>query len=91
VTNDKDKMPRDPSIIMSNEHYIATIDREYFPIDPTPFSKVISNIPAHIPLRMSFDLDTGTEDIVTSLNNRKSWLLFFLASKKSRTIDNALE
>ncbi|RYU63811.1 hypothetical protein [Aliivibrio finisterrensis] len=90
VTNDKERAYGDSSIIESNSNYIATVDREYFPITPEPFSKLLRSISSHIPLRCAYEFETGTEEIVTRLSAKKTWLMFFLFSKASRNIDSAI-
>ncbi|MHC5780246.1 hypothetical protein [Aliivibrio fischeri] len=90
ITNDKERASGDSSIIESNSNYIATIDREYFPIAPEPFSKLLRSISSHIPLRCAYEFETGTEEIINRLSAKKTWLMFFLFSKASRNIDAAI-
>ncbi len=91
VTNNKRKAEGDSTIIESNSRYIATIDRDTFPITPLPFNNLLRSISPHIPLRITFEFETGTEDIMNRLNSRKTWLLLLLFSKQSRQIRSALD
>lgn len=91
VTSDKTTVKNEPTIIYANNRFVATIDREYFPIDPVPFSSFISSIDTQVPIRMSYLFETGTENIVSMLNNKRSWLMFFLIAKQARQIDTSLE
>lgn len=91
VTSDKEKVKNEASILSSNDHFVATIDREFYPIDPQPFSQLMAMLPPHIPIRMSYDFQTGTDQIVNTLNSKKSWLMFFLIAKQSRMTYKAIE
>ncbi|MBY7854250.1 hypothetical protein KW429_11140 [Vibrio fluvialis] len=91
VTSEKTAVKNEPSILYANNRFVATIDREYFPIDPVPFSSFISSIETHVPIRMSYMFETGTENIANMLGSKRSWLMFFLIAKQARQIDSSLE
>ncbi len=91
VTNNKKKADGDSTIIESNSTFIASIDRDSFSITPLPFSKLLRSISPHIPMRCSFEFETGTEEIVARLDSRKTWLLLLLFSKQSRKVSNAID
>lgn len=91
IANKKKRSSKDMTIIESNSNYIAAIDREFFPINAEPFSKVLNAIPRNIPIRFNFELKTGTENIKQSLESKKTWLLFFLFTAQARNINSAIE
>ena len=92
TTDDKNLESRYSSIINTGDHYIATLDREYFHIQKdSTFQEFFRALDRKIPIRMYYELSTGTERFANELKVRKTFLLFFMINKYGRDINHAIE
>ncbi|ELP5729324.1 hypothetical protein QTV44_002591 [Vibrio vulnificus] len=90
ITNDKTRLKEDQSLLEGNSKVFATIDREYFPIDAAPFSRLFTQLKPTTPIRLCFSFELGTEQLINKLASRQTFLLLFLFSKQSRNIDASI-
>ncbi|MCC2524957.1 hypothetical protein [Vibrio coralliilyticus] len=92
ITDDKALSSRNSSIIQSGDYHVATMDREYFNIQPySTFQSLFKSIDRHIPFRVYYELNTGTDQICTELGVRQTFLLLFRVSEYGRNIDTAIK
>lgn len=92
ITDDKEAVKGNRTIIDCGTHYTATIDREFFHKkhnEFSTFSEFFSSLEDQkLPLRMYFELETGTEQMITELSFRQTWLLWFLFTQYARNINH---
>ncbi|MEI8659202.1 hypothetical protein [Vibrio sp. Hal054] len=91
ISDDKELVSRFTPYISCGDNFVATIDREYFHItNDCTWSQFFKSLDYKIPIRAYFELETGTDNLVSRLSARKTFLLFFMISEYGRNIDGAI-
>lgn len=86
---------KDSSIYEREGRFYAPLQRDWFPINPTTFSKLFNTLNISTPFRFNYSMKLGTSELKSALNSKKSLLNFFFFSpsinENRDAVDNLID
>lgn len=82
----------DSSVVEMGGSYIAPLLVDIPPQDPMPFKNLFDSIPDDIPWRISIEIETGHENVLRTISNKKTFAAFLaFSSSKNKLIKESAE
>jgi intracellular multiplication protein IcmB len=81
-----------PTSIQYGTTMYAPLNLDLPPQDPSPFSELFKDVDNSVPWRFSFVIETGHKEILSKINNKKSFATFLaITSSNNKAIKEAAE